>query len=42
MKTSSIVTVIIIFLMTGCKENGKQLTDDFITVDVTAKYPKRK
>ena len=35
-----LITVIILFIMAGCG-GSKQSTDDFITVDVTQRYPKK-
>jgi hypothetical protein len=41
MKYTNSIWVIILLLTTGCGGN-KQSTDDIITVDVTASYPKKK
>ena len=38
MKRVNTILVMSLLVMTGCR-GGKQATDDFITVDVTAKYP---
>ena len=40
MKKINAALVISLFVMTGCGGN-KQLTDDCITVDVSADYPKK-
>jgi len=40
MKRVSLFSVIILLVMTGCGGN-KQSTDDFITVDVTQRYPQK-
>ncbi|MDR2921284.1 MAG: 6-bladed beta-propeller [Tannerella sp.] len=40
MKRLIIISVIILFTLAGC-ERDKQSTDDIITVDVTASYPKK-
>lgn len=40
MKAAIIISVMLLFLMAGCKGN-KQSTDGFITVDATASYPKK-
>ena len=40
MKKINAALVISLFVMTGC-EGNKQLTDDCITVDVSADYPKK-
>jgi len=42
MKITKLISIIILFvLMAGCGEGNKQSGDDFITVDVTKKYPKK-
>jgi hypothetical protein len=35
------ISAMILFVMAGCGGGGKQSADDFITVDVTASYPKK-
>ena len=40
MKKAIVFLVTILFVMAGCGEN-KQLTDDFVIVDVTKSYPKK-
>jgi len=41
MKRLSTILAIILSIMTGCGEGNKQSTNDFITIDVTASYPKK-
>ncbi|MDR3140301.1 MAG: 6-bladed beta-propeller, partial [Tannerellaceae bacterium] len=41
MKKVNIILVIFLLGMAGCGRESKQSTDDFITVDVTAKYPEK-
>jgi hypothetical protein len=41
MKRAITILPVILFVMTGCGGGNKQSTDDFITVDVTASYPKK-
>jgi hypothetical protein len=41
MKKISTVSIITLFVMAGCTGGNKQLSDDFITVDVTASYPEK-
>lgn len=40
MKNLNSILIILLFIVAGCGEN-KQPTGDFITVDVTAKYPQK-
>ena len=39
MKLILTISAMILFLITGC-ESGKQPANDFLTVDITANYPK--
>jgi hypothetical protein len=41
MKKVNIILVISLFVMAGCGGESKQSSDDFLTVDVTASYPKK-
>lgn len=42
MKITKLISIIILpVMMAGCGEGNKQSGDDFITVDVTKKYPKK-
>ena len=41
MKRLYIVLAVTIIVTSGCERRNNQSTDDFITVDVTAKYPKK-
>ncbi|MDR1224935.1 MAG: 6-bladed beta-propeller [Tannerella sp.] len=41
MKKTNTILAIILFVMAGCGSGNKQSTDDIITVDVTASYPKK-
>ena len=40
MKLILTISAMILFLITGC-ESGKQPANDFLTVDITANYPKK-
>ena len=40
MKLILTIFAMILFLITGC-ESGKQPANDFLTVDITANYPKK-
>jgi hypothetical protein len=40
MKKTNVIMVVTLFVITGCGGN-RQSADDFITVDVTADYPKK-
>ena len=41
MKNLNSILIFILFIFVGCGEN-KQLTDNFISVDVTASYPQKR
>lgn len=41
MKKLNLIPAMILFIMAGCGKGNNQSTDNFITVDVTANYPKK-